>query len=203
MFADVANSVPLGCAAPSNILKLIKPGKTRWWSWYKAFCRVYTLRKSLSLFASDAVYGSEMLLPTDWKLIAGLIEAMGPVADAGYALETSNVAVPYVLRTVVRLLLNLDEPWKKSDVYSGRLPADAEPDADSRTVANEWAAAFREYAGNSPNGFDQYRVLEAYVQCACFDPAEIVRLPKVLGNLDRLVSEKGLFKHAASWANHE
>ena len=98
---------------------------------------------------------------------------MGPMAECGYALETSTISSPYLLRMILDLVYRLRAPWETADLYSGRNPAVAASDAEGYDMVKPWCTATIQYLVGNPRGFDQLELLDCLVQNAHFDPCEL------------------------------
>lgn len=110
---------------PSKVLKLVSAVDTRWWARYTALKRIYKLRESIALLLTEGVEGLTPPSALAWDTCACLLDVMGPLAEVTQVLETQDVSSPYLLRQVVRMLLAGQEPWKKSERYSGRSEVEA------------------------------------------------------------------------------
>ena len=98
---------------------------------------------------------------------------MGPMAECGYALETSTISSPYLLRMILDLVYRLRAPWETADLYSGRDPAVAASDAEGYDMVKPWCTATIQYLVGNPRGFDQLELLDCLVQNAHFDPCDL------------------------------
>ena len=98
---------------------------------------------------------------------------MGPMAECVYALETSTISSPYLLRMILDLVYRLRAPWETADLYSGRDPAVAASDAEGYDMVKPWCTATIQYLVGNPHGFDQLELLDCLVQNAHFDPCEL------------------------------
>ena len=95
------------------------------------------------------------------------------MAEGGYALETSTISSPYLLRMVLDLVYRLCAPWETADLYSGYDPAVGASNAKGYDMVKPWCTATIQYLVGNPRGFDQLELLDCLAQNAHFDFCEL------------------------------
>nr|CAD7456374.1 unnamed protein product [Timema tahoe] len=81
------------------VLELIQFVDTRWSSEYNMLSRLHAVRKAVGAELANSENNIEVLTAVEWKQAAGIVEVLGPLADAtkeisGDSYPTSSMVIP-------------------------------------------------------------------------------------------------------------